>query len=200
MTGLPHWVLNPASGTSGVSFESCPPAEDTRGTHAPLRPYPHLHYSRAQLWAPVQLRVSPLGTQDDVVTLGGVKSRQEGGRIPAKLGGGVRAGRGVCGPCHSRAQPQPGLEGQTDNGAFQPLAPEREGLPDRKLSSSNPPPPRSKLSAVLAQVVWGLDSKRGQKDRHRQKVSVGVKKACPQLLPKMGHLIRTQNSGGRRAG
>lgn len=124
----------------------------------------HLHYSSAQLWAHVQLRVSPLGTQDDVVTLGGVKSRQEGGgRIPAKLGGGVRAGTGVCGPCHSRAQPQPDLEGQTDNGAFQPLAPEREGLPDRKLSSSNPPPLRSKLSAFLAQVVWGLDSKKDRR-------------------------------------
>lgn len=61
-------------------------------TYAPLRPHPQLHYSRAQLWAAVQLRVSPLGTQDGVVTLGGVKSRQKGGQIPAKLGGGAKGG------------------------------------------------------------------------------------------------------------
>lgn len=68
--------------------------------------------------------VSP-GAQDGVVTLGGVKSRQ-GGPIPA---GRVRVG----------AEPQPGLEGQTDNEPFPTLAPEREGFPDRKLTSSNPP-------------------------------------------------------------
>lgn len=105
----------------------------------------------------------------------------------------MRAGTGACGPCHSRAQPQPDLEGQTDNGAFQPLAPEREGLPDRKLSSSNPPPQIQALS-IPSPSSLGTGQQEGQKDRHRQKVSVGVKNACPQLLPKMGcPEPRTQN-------
>lgn len=38
-----------------------------------------------------------------------------------------------------RSPTQPGLKGQTDNKSFPPLAPEREGFPDRKLTSSNPP-------------------------------------------------------------
>lgn len=75
--------------------------------------------------------VSP-GAQDGVVTLGGVK-RRRGGLIPA--GWGVRVGAGLVLP----VQPQPGLKGQTDNESFPLLAPEREGFPDRKLTSSNPP-------------------------------------------------------------
>lgn len=129
-----------------------------------------------ELWARVQPWVSPQGAQDGVVTLEGVKSRQEGGAIP---GGGEGGGWTVA--LSFPAQPQLGLKGQTDKESFPPLAPEREGFPDRKLTSSNPPPPSSKLSAVLR----AGQPQQGQRDEGTDyEVSVleeGAGPACPNL-------------------
>lgn len=87
--------------------------------------------------------VSP-GAQGGGVTLGGVKSRQWWGLIPARRGSGWGLDSSF------PAQPQPGLKGQTDNDSFPLLAPEKEGFPDRKLTSSNRPP----SSDPSAQQSW----------------------------------------------
>lgn len=113
-------------------------------------------------------------------------------------------GTGGCGPCHSLAQPQPGLEGQTDNGAFQPLAPEREGLPDRKLSSSKPPPSDASSQQSCPSSL-GTGEQEGTEDRHRLETGgecLRVKDACPPSSSKGGvpRQMSAQNLEGRVAG
>lgn len=69
----PFWPLIPASGPAEPPSMSLLQSEDPEG----------------ELWARIQRCVSPQGAQDGVVTLEGVKSRQEGGPIP---GGGEGGG------------------------------------------------------------------------------------------------------------
>lgn len=64
-------------------------------------------------------------------------------------------------------QLQPGLKEQTDNKSFPPLAPEREGFPGRKLTSSNPP--SSDPSSQQSRLKWPQDrTAEGQGDPNKE--------------------------------